>query len=333
MEDALWKDLVKRLNFLISREITLIPTPTIPDGKITRILDGSFKDVETSFELITNRGENEIVEEDLMEKEELMTEREESKNQGDQEEIGATIEQLIDKNSSWRRTKKQILNYPNPELPDYIKPPYLIIKKKPLQEDEVKLFTKFKEMLATFQVSISFHEILELIPKFAKFMLALLKDTKPKLVKEQVNMIEKDETAVPQSFPPKMTDLGKFTIACTSGGVKIPHTLCHLWSNINVMLMNKFKELKLGETIPSNMTLTLADSSITHLLGIVQDVLVHVDGLVFPAYFIVTDMKGDSRRLVILRCPFLAIGKALIDVETCEIVLKFNKEKVMFNVY
>lgn len=49
--------------------------------------------------MITNKGEDEIVEEELMEMEEVRTEREENKNQGDQEERGVTIEQLIDKNS------------------------------------------------------------------------------------------------------------------------------------------------------------------------------------------------------------------------------------------
>ena len=37
------------------------------------------------------------------------------------------------------------------------------------------MFAKFKEMLATIQVSISFHEILELMPKFTKIMKTLLK--------------------------------------------------------------------------------------------------------------------------------------------------------------
>ena len=41
------------------------------------------------------------------------------------------------------------------------------------------------------------------------------------------------------------------------------------------------------------MNLTFVDSSVTHLLDIVQDVLVHVDGLVFPADFEVIDIKGD----------------------------------------
>lgn len=37
MDDVLWEDQVKRLNFLISRKVTLIPTLIITDGKVIRI--------------------------------------------------------------------------------------------------------------------------------------------------------------------------------------------------------------------------------------------------------------------------------------------------------
>ena len=81
------------------------------------------------------------------------------------------------------------------------------------------------------------------------------------------------------------------------------------------------------------MTITLVDSFVTRLLCIVQDVLVHVDGLTFPVDFVVVDMKNDSERSVILGHPFLAIEKVKIDVDTCELILKFNKEKVVFHAY
>lgn len=44
------------------------------------------------FEVITNKGEDEIVEEVLIEKEEERIEKEKSNSQGDQEERGFTIE-------------------------------------------------------------------------------------------------------------------------------------------------------------------------------------------------------------------------------------------------
>lgn len=130
-----------------------------------------------------------------------------------------------------------------------------MIKKKPIHEDEVGMFAKFKKMLTTLQIRISFHEVLELMPKFSKFMKSLLKGTNQKVVKEHVNMTEKDETEVPQTLPPNLKDSGKFTISCNICGVKIPHIFYDLGSRINVMPLNKAKELKLGEIITSNMTL------------------------------------------------------------------------------
>ncbi|XP_050916026.1 uncharacterized protein LOC127131133 [Lathyrus oleraceus] len=146
-------------------------------------------------------------------------------------------------------------------------------------------------------------------------------------------MIEKEDMEAHQAFPPKMKDPGKFTIACTIGGVKIPHALCDLGSSITVISLNTLKHLEIGDIIPSNMTLTLDDSYVTHPLGIVLDMLVQVNGISFPADFVVIDMKGVSGVTIILECTILAIGKALIDGETNEFILMFNKTKVAFHVY
>ncbi|XP_050890811.1 uncharacterized protein LOC127096259 [Lathyrus oleraceus] len=146
-------------------------------------------------------------------------------------------------------------------------------------------------------------------------------------------MTKKEELTVPQTLPPKLKDPGKVTISCNTGGVNIPHGLCDLGSSINVMPLNKAKELKVGKIIPSNMTLTLADSSVTHPPGILRDMLVHVDGLVFPANFMVIDAKGDSGGLIILGRSFLETGKVKINVETGKLTLKFNNKKMVFKVY
>ena len=99
-----------------------------------------YKTVEMNFGVITKKGEAEIVKENVIEKKEGGIGKEEIRHQGDKEERWVTIDQLIDKNSPWRRTKNQILNEPNPYLPDYIKPLYLIIEKKLVHEDEAEMF-------------------------------------------------------------------------------------------------------------------------------------------------------------------------------------------------
>lgn len=144
-------------------------------------------------------------------------------------------------------------------------------------------------------------------------------------------MAEKEEIIEHEEVPPKMNDPWEFNITSTIVGMKIPHALGDLGSNINVTPLRKLKEI--GKIIPSNMTLTLAESSVTRPLGIVQDVVVHVDGLTFPVEVGVIGMKNDSKGSVILGRTFLAIGKTKIDVETCELTLKFNKEKVVFHSY
>ncbi|XP_050876450.1 uncharacterized protein LOC127080162 [Lathyrus oleraceus] len=150
---------------------------------------------------------------------------------------------------------------------------------------------------------------------------------------EQVNMMEKCDTTLLQTMPTKMKDPSKFTISCTIGGVEIPHALCDLESSINLIPINKVKELKFGEIMPSNVTPTLTNLLVTHHHGVLQDVLVHVDSLVFPADFVMVDMKGDTGGSAILELPFLGTGKMLIDLETGELSLKFNNEKVVFNAY
>lgn len=60
-------------------------------------------------------------------------------------------------------------------------------------------------------------------------------------------MTEKCDTTLLQTMPTKLKDPGKFTISCTIGGVEIPHAVCDLGSSINLMPLNKAKELNLGE--------------------------------------------------------------------------------------
>lgn len=185
----------------------------------------SCKVIDASSKVLTEQGNKKTIQEGMIE-------REEKENQGDEEEIEVTLDHLVNKNYPWRRTKKQILTKPNPLLQGYIKPPFPIIKKKLVQEVEVAMFASFKKMLAILQVNISFHEILELMFKFVMFMKVLLKGTKEKVVKEHVNMTEKDEMVRSQVLPPKLKDPCKFNISFNIGEMNIPHALYDLGSSI-----------------------------------------------------------------------------------------------------
>ncbi|XP_063948037.1 uncharacterized protein LOC135152134 [Daucus carota subsp. sativus] len=73
---------------------------------------------------------------------------------------------------------------------------------------------------------------------------------------------------------------------------------------------------------PTNMSLQLADRSITYPRGIVEDVLVKVDNPIFPADFVILDFEEDKKIPIILGRPFLATGRTLIDVQKGELTMR-----------
>ncbi|XP_070004546.1 uncharacterized protein [Nicotiana sylvestris] len=67
-------------------------------------------------------------------------------------------------------------------------------------------------------------------------------------------------------------------------------------------------------------------------LGIIDDVLVRVDKFILPADFVILDCEVDFEVPIILGRPFLATGKALVDVEAGELTFRVGNEKVVFHV-
>lgn len=81
------------------------------------------------------------------------------------------------------------------------------------------------------------------------------------------------------------------------------------------------------------MTLTLVDWSITYPYGLLEYFLVRVDDLLFLADLVIVGMEEDYETPLLLGRPLLATSKALIDVEMGELILRFNKQQIIFNVF
>lgn len=81
------------------------------------------------------------------------------------------------------------------------------------------------------------------------------------------------------------------------------------------------------------MILTLDDHATTYPYGVLEYVLVRVDGLLLPADFIILGMSEDSETPLLLVRPFLDTCEELIDVSLGELILRFNDEKFVFNVF
>ena len=65
----------------------------------------------------------------------------------------------------------------------------------------------------------------------------------------------------------------------------------------------------------------------------IEDVLVKVDKFIFPADFIVLDMEENKEIPIILGRPFLATGRAMIDVQKGELKLRVQDDEVRFSIF
>ncbi|XP_062089086.1 uncharacterized protein LOC133795650 [Humulus lupulus] len=136
-----------------------------------------------------------------------------------------------------------------------------------------------------------------------------------------------------EKLPQKVKDHRSFTIPCTIGGSSFDKAICDLRASINLMPLSVFKKLGVGEVKLTTITLQLVDRSLTYPRGVIEDVLVKVDKFIFPADFVVLDKEEDHEIPIILGHPFLATGRALIDVQGGHLTLTVNNEEVKFNIY
>ncbi|XP_062075671.1 uncharacterized protein LOC133779773 [Humulus lupulus] len=117
---------------------------------------------------------------------------------------------------------------------------------------------------------------------------------------ETVALTEGCSAILKSKIPPKLKDPGSFTIPCSIGGRDVGRALCDLGASINLMPMSIFKKLGIGEARPATVTLQLADRSMAHPEGKIEDVLVQVDKFIFPADFIILDYEADRDVPIIL---------------------------------
>nr|GEZ22366.1 hypothetical protein [Tanacetum cinerariifolium] len=98
-----------------------------------------------------------------------------------------------------------------------------------------------------------------------------------------------------KKLPEKLGDLGKFLIPSNFPGMDVCHALADLGASINLMPLSIWKKLSLPELTPTQMTLELADRSITRPKGVAEDVFVKVGKFHFPTDFVVVDFEVDPR--------------------------------------
>nr|XP_023900927.1 uncharacterized protein LOC112012777 [Quercus suber] len=150
---------------------------------------------------------------------------------------------------------------------------------------------------------------------------------------KKVRVGENVSAVIQRKLPAKCKGPGMFTIPCTIGNTQLEKAMLDLGASINVMPYSIYVSLKLGPLNKTIVVIQLTDRSITYPKGVVEDVLVQVNDLVFSADFYVLDMEnGDQTTPILLGRPFLKTSKIKIDVHSGTLTMEFDGEIVKFNI-
>ncbi|XP_024178672.1 uncharacterized protein LOC112184654 [Rosa chinensis] len=193
-----------------------------------------------------------------------------------------------------------------------------------------------KDILETFrkvQVNIPFLDAIKQVPKYAKFLKELCTNKRRYKDKETVALSEEASTVLLRKLPPKLKDPGRFTIPCTIGERRFEKALLDLGASINLMPYTVYETLKLGELKDTQVTIQLADCSIAFPKGIVEDVLVQVGELIFPADFFILEMEPEPMPYdlpPILGRPFMRTARTKIDVYEGTSTMEFDGDIICF---
>ncbi|KAK4733798.1 hypothetical protein R3W88_008059 [Solanum pinnatisectum] len=118
-----------------------------------------------------------------------------------------------------------------------------------------------------------------------------------------------------RSLVHKKEDPGAFTIPCTIGLLHFPKVLCDLGASINLTPLSIYKKVGLGDPKPNALRLLTTDGTLERPIGVLHDVLV------------------DFEVPIILGRPFLATGRALVDMEKGKMKFTLNNEEETFSFY
>ncbi|KAK2358323.1 hypothetical protein QL285_095517 [Trifolium repens] len=303
----------------------VLPPPPVREPRVKRKVEGEVEKNEKGKEK-----EGEVEKEKKSELEVEVENESDEENEGEVENERKALRKEIDKRR--KQKKRDLMNDSGPqEVSPYDKLPYPRAPKKEKNQEEA--FGKFMKMYHSLQVDIPFADVLEQMPLFAKFMKEVL-TKKRKLKEDEPGLMNEECSATIQSkLPQKKKDPGSFTIPISIGNLHVGRALCDLGASINLMPLSLMKRIPGAVVKPIRMQITLADRSITHPYGILQDVLVRCAEFVFPADFVILDMDECVDTPVLLGRPFLATGRALIDVAMGELMLRLEEESVSFKVF
>jgi hypothetical protein len=121
-------------------------------------------------------------------------------------------------------------------------------------------------------------------------------------------------------MPAKRGDPRRPVITITIGAYTFKNALCEFGSSINIMPKVIYKKINSSPLLYTTMCLQLADLSLCHPEGILDDICLGVGHSYVAADFVVIETGGSENAQIILGRPFLATARAIIYADAAKIV-------------
>ncbi|CAM8885214.1 unnamed protein product [Rhodiola kirilowii] len=192
------------------------------------------------------------------------------------------------------------------------------------------------ELFSKVEINIPLLEAIKQIPRYAKFLKELCTNRR-RSTREDQELLSKNVSAVIQrKVPPKCGDPGTYTIPCTIGNIRIENCMLDLGASINVLPYSIYSCIRIGPLEPAGLTIQLADRSCKQPEGKIEDVLVQVGELVFPADFYVLKMDSSDpadHAPILLGRPFLKTSKMKIDCDSGTLSMEVEGEVIRFDIF
>ncbi|RDX97548.1 hypothetical protein CR513_19668, partial [Mucuna pruriens] len=204
-------------------------------------------------------------------------------------------------------------------------------------ESDEELLRMFRKV----EINIPLLDAIKQIPKYAKFLKELYVHKRKKMkgsvelggIVSALTRNEDFTTGAQQALPKKCRDPIIFSVPCTIGDYTFPDAMLDLGALINVMPTSIYKSLNFSDLEPTRMTIQLANISVVQPLGVLEDVLVQVNKLIFPANSNVLDMEDETSRkgsTLILGTFSIEFGDTLVQFNIFEAMKHPIKDHSLF---
>ncbi|XP_016192328.1 uncharacterized protein LOC107633203 [Arachis ipaensis] len=206
-----------------------------------------------------------------------------------------------------------------------------LAKKVKMQE---QLDPNMVEIFKNIEVTVPPFQAIQQVPKYARF----LKDVCTH--KEKIGELNKRavDDSISSLIPKKCNDPGPCLVTCLIGGIKFTNCMCDLGACVSITPLPIYEKLNLSPLKRSGVRFVLANKSIVSVVGIAENVLVDIQGLLFllnahsGVYSFETDGKVARFTLEKSRKPILEaysiFGCDIIEDEVIEVGKEQQEEKI-----